>query len=292
MIKRSLGGWSFDIFNVCFMFLIVVITLYPLWYILMASISDSLSLTQHQGLILKPLGFSLNAYKLVFRNPMIPTGFLNTLFIVIVGTVINIILTSMSAYVLSRKKLMLKGILLFMCTFTMIFSGGLIPFYLQVRSLGLMGNRFAIILPTAISTFNLIILRTAFAGLPDSLEESAKIDGANDFTIFGRIMVPLAMPSIAVIILYCAVGHWNGWFNAMLFMTERSMYPLQLILREILVNNATDSMLTSVSGGDKEMISESIKYTTIIVATVPVLVVYPFLQRYFVKGVMIGALKG
>ncbi len=292
VVKRSAGEIVFDGFNVLMMLLLVFVTAYPFWYVVSASFSDALKLMQHQGFLILPLGFSTLAFQLVFTNPMIGTGYLNTLFLVVVGTLINIVLTSMSAYVVSRKQLMLRNGIMLAAVFTMYFGGGLIPFYLQVKALGLLGSMFAVILPTAISTFNLIILRTAFASIPESLEESARIDGANDLTIFARIMVPLALPSIAVIILYCAVGHWNGWFNAMLFLQKREQYPLQLILREILINNSTADMLTSVGGTDKEMIGESVKYATIVIATLPVLVVYPYLQKYFVKGIMIGAIKG
>lgn len=291
-IRQSSGERLFSFINVLFMLLIMLLTLYPLWYVLMSSVSDALQLTQHQGPVLLPLGFSLAAYRLVFENPMIGQGYLNTLFIVLVGTSINIVLTCMAAYALSRKQVYWKNTLMFLATFTMFFSGGMIPTFLQVKSLGLLDNLMAIILPTALSTYNLIILRTSFGAIPDSMEESARLDGANDFVILARIIVPLAMPSIAVIILYYAVGHWNGWFNAMIYLSSREKFPVQLILREILINNSTDQMMTNVAGNDKLMVSESIKYATIVVATAPILAVYPFLQKYFVKGVMIGAIKG
>ncbi len=241
--------------------------------------------------MLKPLGFSLEAYKLVFENPMILTGYRNTLFYVTVGTSINLLMTSLSAYVLSRKNVMFKNAMM-MVVFTMFFSGGLIPFYLTVRELGLSDSMWAVILPTAMSTYNMIVMRTAFTAIPDSLEESARIDGANDFTILFRIILPLSLPVVAVMILFYAVGHWNAWFNAMIFLRTRDKYPLQIVLREILIASSTDDMTTNVDSLDKEPLGETIKYATIIVATLPILMVYPFLQKYFVQGIMIGALKG
>lgn len=292
MIRRTQGERIFAVFNTLFLTLVVILTLYPFWYVVASSISDALRLTQHQGLLLLPLGFDLSAYRMVFMNPMISQGYMNTLFIVVVGTSINMVMTCLSAYVLSRTDVYWRNLIMMLITFTMFFSGGLIPLYLQVKSLGLVNNLMAIILPTAISTYNTIIMRTAFAAVPASLEESAKLDGANDFHILSLVIIPLSLPTIAVIALYYVVGHWNGWFNAMIYMTDRAKYPIQLILREILLNNSTDSMMTSVGGTDKMMIGETIKYATIVVATLPILAVYPFLQKYFVKGVMIGAIKG
>jgi putative aldouronate transport system permease protein len=181
-----------------------------------------------------------------------------------------------------------------MIIITMYFNGGLIPNYFNIKELGLYNSIWSLILPGAISTFNLIILRTAFLAVPDSLEESAKLEGANHFVILFRIILPLTMPTVAVLILYYAVGHWNSWFNAMIYLKTRTKFPLQLILREILIQNDSTSMTAGMSGdtGDKLAIAETIRYATIIVATLPILCVYPFLQKYFTKGVMVGAVKG
>jgi putative aldouronate transport system permease protein len=212
------------------------------------------------------------------------------LFIVIVGTLINVILTSFGAYYLSRKgQTASKAVGLFIL-FTMFFSGGMIPVYLNVDSLGLANKIWAVIIPNAINTFYLFIMKTAFAGIPDSMEESAKLDGANHLTILFRIYMPLSKAVLAVMVLYYGVDHWNAWFNAMLYFRDRSLYPLQLILREILIaNDMTQMVNLSV---DTEQIAETIKYAVIVVATMPILCLYPFLQKYFVKGVMIGAIKG
>lgn len=294
-IKRSNGEKAFDILNVLIMILLMIVCMYPLLYVLFASMSDPYKLMQHRGLLMKPLGFTLNGYLLVFKNPNITIGFLNTFFYVVIGTSINLFVTSMSAYVLSRKNLLFGKPLMLMVTVTMFFSGGLIPFYLQVQRLGLVDSRLAIILPSAISVWNLIVMRTAFQSIPESLIESSKIDGANDFTILFRIIIPVSKATLAVIALFCAVGQWNSWFNAMIFLRDRSKYPLQLILREILISNDTREMMNLPKGSAQFIKADAyktlIKYSTIIVSTLPILCVYPFLQKYFVKGVMIGSVK-
>ena len=237
------------------------------------------------------LGFTLDAYKAVLDNPMISTGYRNTIFYVVAGTALNLFMTALGAYALSRRNVYFKDFFMFAIVFTMVFHGGLIPTYLVVGNLGLLNTPWALIVPGAISTFNLIIMRTAFQQVPISLEESARMDGANDFTILFRVIIPLSMPVIAVMILWYTVGHWNSYFSELIYLRDRELYPLQLILREILVNNNTDSMMTGASTLDKIDVGETIKYATIIVSTLPILILYPFLQKYFVKGVMIGAIK-
>ena len=187
---------------------------------------------------------------------------------------------------------MLRNFLMLLAVFTMFFSGGIIPNYLLVRNLGMLNTIWAIVLPTAINTFNMIIMRTAFISIPASLEESAFIDGANDLVVLFRIILPLSKAVLSVIILYYAVGHWNAWFNASIYLRNRDLYPLQIILREILITNSTDIMLTGVHAADRGPVGEIVKYAAIIVATVPILMIYPFMQRFFAKGVMIGAVKG
>lgn len=291
MIKRSVGEIVFDIFNVLFMIVFMCVMVYPLLYVVLASISNASDLMAHRGLLLKPFGFHPESYVQVFKNPMIVKGYLNTIFIVVVGVTISIILTSLGAYFLSRKDVMWRNAVMFLILTTMFISGGLIPFYLIVKNVRLINTLWSLIIPQAINTFNLIIMRTSFASIPDSLEESAKIDGANDFTVLFRIVLPLSLPIIAVMILYYGVGKWNEWFYASVFLKNRELFPLQLILREILLQNSTSDMMTALAQGDKEQVAETIKYATIVVATLPVICVYPFLQKYFVKGVMIGAVK-
>jgi putative aldouronate transport system permease protein len=262
-------------------------------YVLYASFSLPSRYMSHEGLLFWPLGFSTASYAAVLRNPMISTGYFNTIVIVVLGVFLSTLLTSMGAYFLSRKNIPLKNPVMFFIVFTMFFSGGLIPFYLTVTGMYLDRSLLCLILPVAVNTFNLIIMRTAFLAIPDSMAESAQIDAAGHFTILFRIILPLALPTVAVIVLFYGVGYWNAWFNAMIFLRDRDLYPLQLVLREILIQNDTNSMNAMVSGdqGDPQMVAETIKYSVIIVATVPILALYPFIQRYFVKGVMIGAIK-
>lgn len=284
----------FDALNVVFLFILGLSTLYPMLHVLFSSLSEPTELARHRGLMFLPRGLTLMGYKLVFQNPNIMVGYLNTIFYVTVGTTVNIFLTAFGAYVLSRKKLLLRNALMFMVVFTMFFSGGLIPLYLVVMKLGLLDTRWAIIFPTAILTWNLIVMRTSFATIPDSLEESARIDGAHDFTILFRIILPVSKAVLAVMILFYAVGRWNSWFEAAIYLQDRELYPLQLILREILIQNDMNGMkqATGVTQRHETLYRALVQYATIIVATVPILAIYPFLQKHFVKGVMIGSLKG
>ncbi|WP_282937500.1 carbohydrate ABC transporter permease [Paenibacillus sp. RC67] len=290
-IKRSPGELVFDTAVYIILSALIIVTIYPLLHVTFASFSDANQIVAHQGLLLKPLGFNLEAYKLVFANASILVGYGNTLFIVIVGVAFNLILTALGAFVLSRKNLFWGKTIMFMVLLTMFFNGGLIPLYLIVKGIGLLDSLWAVIIPFSINTFNLIIMRTSFQSIPEALEESAKIDGANHFVLLFKIIIPLSLPVMAVIALYYAVDKWNGWFYASIFLRDRELFPLQIILREILISNSTDSM-SSGAGGDQFQIGETIKYATIMVATLPILCVYPFLQRFFVKGVMVGAVKG
>ena len=293
VIKRSTSGAVFDWLNYIFMVLLMLICVYPLYYVLVASLSDSNLLAAHRGFLLAPLGFNLDSYKAVVEYPIITQGYLNTIIIVAVGVSLNLILTMFGAYFLSLRGISLKGPVMLLIMFTMFFSGGLIPFYMTVRGLGLYDTYAALILPGAVSTYNLIIMRTAFMDIPPALKESAEIDGANDLVVLFRIILPVTMPTVAVIILYYGVGHWNSWFNAQIFLKSRKLYPIQLVLREILLNNEQKAgMISSVMEGDKPQIGETIKYATVIAATAPILAIYPFLQKYFVKGIMVGSVKG
>lgn len=292
MIKKSLGERIFDALNVIFMILLIIVTLYPVLYVVFASFSNGTALMKHRGLLVGPLGFNINAYKMVFRNPMIIRGYGNTLFILMVGVSLSIVMTSLGAYFLSRENVMWKTPVMFLIVFTMFFSGGMIPFYLTVKDLGMIDSLWSVIVPFMINTYNMIIMRTSFATIPISLEESAKLDGAGHWTILTRIVMPLSKAVIAVMVLYYGVGIWNSWFWASTFIRTRELYPLQVILREILLQNDTNIMTAGVGVIDQEQAAETVKYATIVVATLPILCVYPFIQKYFVKGVMIGAVKG
>ena len=287
-MKKKKKGLLFDLLNGAVLTLVALVTLYPFLYVVFASFSDPLELMSNSGLLFAPMGFSLDAYVRVFENPSIYSGYANTIFYVVVGTLVNIIATCMAAYVLSRKQFMLRRFLTVMFIFTMYFNGGLIPSYLLIKYLDLINSRLALILPGAVNTFNLMIMITGFEGVPESLEESARMDGAGDWTILFRIIMPLAKPTIMVMVLYYAVGHWNSWFNAMIYLRDADKMPLQIFLRDIL----TRSQLGAMSGQvDVEDVGLTIKYATIIVSTVPILCIYPFIQKHFVKGVMIGAVK-
>lgn len=292
VIRKSIGERIFDIFNHVFLGLVSVLTIYPFIYVVFASLSDPVEMTRHQGILLRPIGFSVEAYNAVFQNPNIGVGYKNTLIYVFGGTFINLLLTSFGAYALSRKTLESRNKIMLAIVFTMMFSGGMIPTYLLVKNLNMLDTMWALLIPNAVSTWNLIIMRTSFMAIPDSLEESAKIDGANDFTILFKVVLPLSKAVLAVIILFYAVYHWNAWFNAAIYLRKREFFPLQLILREILIENDTNSMMTGASATDKVPIGETIKYATIVVSTLPILMVYPMLQNYFIKGVMVGAVKG
>jgi putative aldouronate transport system permease protein len=291
-LRESLGERLFGIGNVAFLIVLMIVMVYPLLFILFASLSNANELTPHRGLLFAPIDLTFEAYRRVLQNPLILSGYRNTLFIVIVGTSLNVFMTALGAYALSRRNVLFKNPIMFGIVFTMFFSGGLIPSYLLVgQTLHMQDTLWALIIPGAMSTLNLIIMRTAFNAVPVSLEEAARMDGANDWTILFRIVIPLSWPVVAVMILFYGVGHWNAFFSALVYLRDRDLYPLQLVLREILISSNVQNMTTDVASGDVQAIGETIKYATIIVATVPILFVYPYLQRYFVKGVTIGAIK-
>ncbi len=288
-VKRSRGENIFNVCNITIMVLFMIACLYPFWYVICASFSKSTLLMGNTNAIMLPLGFSTAAYERVFNTAAIWRGYGNTIIYVVVGTAINIFMTLLAAYFLSRKNLPGKTVLTILIMFTMYFSGGMVPGYLNIQQLHLYDTRWALLIPGALSTYNLIIMRTAMSGIDDSLTESAMLDGAGHFTILWKILVPLCKATIAVLVLYYGVAHWNSWFNAMIYLEDKSKQPLQLVLRQILI---LSDMSAADIGDDVEQLSETIKYATIIVSTVPILALYPFLQKYFTKGVMVGAVKG
>lgn len=275
-----------------FLIFLSVIFIYPLFYVLFSSLSDPAQLTRHRGLLLAPIGFSTVAYEAVLKNPQILSGYRNTLFVLLVGLCFNITLTCIGAYFLTRTKaLFYKPIMIFILL-TMYFSGGLVPFFLTVRDLGMYNSLWALIIPSAISTYNLILLRSYFASIPESLVESVNIDGGGHWTVLFHIFIPLSKAAMAVMVLYYGVSHWNSWFNAMIFLRKADQYPLQLILRNMLIEGSNLDINTSHGAMDYEVMAKSIKSAAIIVSTLPILCIYPFLQKYFVGGLMIGSLKG
>lgn len=293
MKKKRKTFRVFPFINGFLMLCIIFVTAYPVYYVVVASFSDPGALARETGILWAPLKpFTLAAYRQVFANASILTGFRNTLFVLGAGLAVNLILTMLGAYFLSIKGPRLKSAIAFMIIFTMYFSGGMIPAYLNVKSLGLLDSLWALILPGAINTTNLIIMKSAFCAVPESLMESARLDGASHFQILSRIMVPLCKATIAVLVLYYGVGHWNAWFNASIYLRNSEKFPLQLVTRNIL-NLTQMSALTGGAGTDEmAQLADLIKYALIVVTTTPILILYPFLQRYFVKGVMVGAIKG
>lgn len=293
MKDNSRGYRVFTVFNYVILTAIAIACLYPFYYVVAASVSNPEELMRHQGLILKPLGeMTLDGYRMVFSNNLVLSGFKNTFFVLFVGLVFNLALTTLGAYVLSLKDLMLRKPLTILVIVTMYFSGGLIPTYLNVRDLGMLDSIWSLIIPGAITTSNLIIMRSAFLSVPDSLSEAARMDGANHIQILFKVMLPLVKATLAVMVLYYAVSHWNSWFQASIYLRTPSKYPLQLVLRNILVESQTGDMMQDIGAARSPQVQQLIKYALIVVSSVPIISIYPFLQKFFQKGVMMGAVKG
>lgn len=287
---------AFDKLNTLFVFLIVVVIIYPLIFVISASISDPAAVSTGE-MWLWPVDITFEGFKLVFNNDAIWLGYRNTIFYTILGTLIHLIILLPCAYALSRKELMAKKFILWIILFTMLFNGGLIPTYLLIKSLGMVDTIWAIVIPNVVGAWSILVARAFFQqSIPDQLVEASKIDGASDFYIFAKIVLPLSLPIIAVMALFHAVSLWNQYFIALIYLSDQNLYPLQLILREILVVNEIGA-----DGGGEAGLAESlvnqvktaglVKYAVIIVSSLPLLIVYPFLQRFFVKGVLIGSVK-
>ena len=289
-IKETRGEriFTWTIYGILFLFCALII--FPLLHIISGSFSDPMSLLRGE-VSFWPKGFTLTMYEKVFKDSSIWRGYRNTIFYTVMGTAISVAITTCAAYSLSRKDFYGKNIFMGMFVFTMFFNGGMIPTFLIVQRLNLLNTFWALILPTAVSTYNLIIMRTFFQStIPFELVESASLDGCTDLGIFFRIVLPLSGPIIAVMVLFYGVGQWNAWLPALLYLRDRALYPLQMVLREVLIESDISNM--AGSSGDVEVIGDGLKYATMVVATVPIMCLYPFLQKYFVKGVMIGAVKG
>jgi len=278
-----------------YLFLVVflLIVLYPVVYIVSASFSDPLAVSAGK-VWLFPVDFSLRGYQVTFENPQILTGYLNSIFYTVFGTLISVALTILIAYPLSRRGLFGANVIMFLITFTLIFSGGLIPTYLVVKQLGMIDTRWALLIPQAIAAFQVIIARTFFrTAIPDELVEAAELDGCNDLQFLWSVVLPLSAPIIAVLALMYAIGQWNGYFDALLYLKSDSVVPLQLVLRNILILNTTSSgVMDAAAMAERQQLADLLKYCLIVVGSVPVLIIYPFVQRYFVKGMLIGSIKG
>lgn len=291
-IRQTKSDRVFDIINVTLLIGVLIIVLYPLVFVVSASFSNSMAVMQGK-VRLWPIGFNIESYRAVFQNSKIITGYKNTIIYTLVGTAVNIVMTIAGAYPLSRKDFVGRNIIMMYITFTMFFGGGLIPSYIINKSLGLVNNFWVMILPGAVSVWNLIVMRSFFQNsIPVELQEAAFIDGCSNFNLLFKIVLPLSAPIIAVMVIFYGVGHWNAFFTALIYFKEQKRFPLQLVLREILIQNDMHDMTGDGTLLAQQLLAESIKYSVIIVSSLPVLMLYPFLQKYFVKGVMVGAIKG
>lgn len=291
----SASDKAFDIVNYILLALVLFVTAYPLYYVVVASVSDPFKVYAGQTMIY-PVGFSWGGYQRIFQDAMITKGYLNSTIYTVVGTFVSVVLTCVSGYALSKKTLPGRRWIMLFLLFTMYFNGGLIPTYLTVRDVGMFNTIWALIIPNAISVYNLIIARTFFeSNIPESLTEAASIDGSSNIGTMVRIVMPLSTPIIAVMVVFYAVGLWNNWFDALIYTTKSEMAPLQLVLRSILIKSqASSDMLMGMDANyaEKQKITEMLKFASIVVASIPMLIIYPFVQKYFSKGIMIGAVKG
>ena len=297
-------SWNDRIFLIVIYAVIIVITLaclYPLYFTIIASVSEAHDV--YTGKVnLLPSKFTLEAYQLVFQNSSIWLGYANTIFYTVVGTMLNLLLTIPSAYALSKERMYGRSFLMTLFIITMYFGGGMIPNYLLLKNLHLINTRWVLILCGGLSVYNMVVTRTYFQNnIPETLYEAARIDGASEFLIFLKMVIPLSAPIIAVITLYYAVGHWSSYFNAMIYLSDQELYPLQVVLRRILILNETAYQDATASGASAEELLSAerqaymaltMKYALVFIASAPMLIVYPFVQKHFVKGIMIGSLKG
>ncbi|WP_405107524.1 carbohydrate ABC transporter permease [Paenibacillus sp. FSL K6-1217] len=281
----------FSIINGIALLMVAVVTLYPFIHMLAVSLSSDSNVIQNKVSIW-PKGFNLDMYKVVLEDSKIWAAYKNTIVYTFTGTLISLLITSTGAYALSRSDMALRKSLTMLIVVTMFFSGGMIPTFLVVRSLNLVDTVWGMVLPGAVSTWNLILMRTFFAGIPKELEESGRMDGLNDIGIFARIIVPLSKASFATIALFYAVSMWNNFLGPLLYLRSSELFPLQVLLRNMVLAGTSSSGDVTGIGGDNQIVEESLKYATIMVSTLPILAVYPFIQKYFVQGAMIGAVKG
>ena len=290
-IRKTPGSIAADVLIYFIGVLAILVTIIPFLHVIAMSLSDP-NLVAKQEIFLWPKGINVAAYSMVMENQLFWTTYGNTLWIVFFGTLTNILLTVTLAYPLSRVNFFMRRPVMKLVTFTMFFSGGMIPLFILVNQLGLYNSRWAVILPYAISTYNLIVCRTFFEGIPESLVESAKLDGATDIRVLWSIIMPLSKPILAVLVLFYAVGHWNSYFPAMLYISKPTLQPVQVYLMRVLIQDSEALAGEGSAGFSRALIVEQLKYAVIIVTVLPIAILYPFLQKYFVQGVMIGAVKG
>ena len=288
---RGLGSRIFDVLNLALMIVVALVTLYPFYHITVISLSNGNAVLRGE-VSFWPAGFTLRTYELVFGNRAVATGLLNSVKYTGVGTTINLVMTALCAYPLARPRFSGRLPLTWLVSLTMFFSGGLIPLYLVVMGLGLRNTMWALVLPWAINVWYMFILRTSFQQIPEEIYEATVMDGANDLQTMVHVILPLCKPTLATLLMFYAVGHWNEFFNALVFLDDRNLYPIQLVLRNVVVLGRFEQTAELGAASEFAVIERTLKYATIMVSTLPILAVYPFVQRYFVKGVMVGSIKG
>lgn len=291
--KRGPFDIVFDGLIYLFMLLFFIIVAYPILYVLALSFSSREAVLNNEVYII-PVGFNFDNYKLVLKHEFLPKAFLNSVFYTVFGTLYSMTLTILGAYALSRKNYFGRDFIMFLIAFTMMFGGGMIPSYMLIKNLGLLNTRLALIIPFAVSQYNLIVMRTYMQQIPSAIEESAKLDGANDFVILFRIFVPMSKPVIATITLFYAAGQWNDFFSGLIYLDDKNKFPLQLVIRDLLItqNDATLNQGLAAQQGMPSLTPGGFRAAIVVVTVLPLLVVYPFIQKYFVKGVMLGSIKG
>ena len=292
-IKETKSDKIFDFLNIGIAAFILLVIAYPIWVVIISSFSDPFALMAGK-VWLYPVGFTLDGYEAIFKHQQVWTGMYNSLIYTVCGTIVNMIVTVLAAYPLSRKDFTLQGPIALIFAFTMWFSGGLIPTYLMIKDMGLFNSRWVMIIPTAMNVWNMIILRTYFqSNVAGELLESAKLDGCDDFRYLWSIAIPLAKPSLAVVCLYYLVANWNVFMNAYLYLNKQELYPIQIVLREILLMGRVEEVSTNaLEESQAQLMNELLKYSLVIVASLPMIIIYPFVQKFFVKGIMVGAVKG
>jgi len=294
-MKTSISRKVFLLLNHTFLAAFAIVCILPMLHVLFSSISDPNWLNSHRGLVLWPNGINFVGFQLVFKNVMLINGFINTVKYVVIHLVIGLLLTLTGGYVLAKRNLLWKNVIMFIISFTMLFNGGLVPTYINLSNLKLTDTIWAVVLPGAISVMNLILIRTAFSTVPESLLESARLDGAGRYRILFSISLPLITATVATVSLYMIIGMWNSWFPAAMYLSDRKLYPMQLILREILIVNESGALSPEAAAGlegNASLYNQLVKYSTIIVSSAPMIILYPFIMKYFKSGMRIGAIKG
>lgn len=295
-MRKSISRLVFEIINALILVILAFLCLMPMWHVLCSSLSDPNWLNSYRGIVWWPHGLNFEGYNLVFENVQLIRGFFNTVLYVVLHLVIGLALSLTGGYVLAKRDVLWRDPIMFIISFTMLFNGGIVPTFINLRNLHMIDTIWAVVLPGSLSVMNLILMRTAFQTVPETLLESARLDGASEMRILWSISIPLIKATIATVSLYLVIGMWNSWFPAAIYLTDRKLYPMQLILREILIVNQDASIsaeaMSSLEGQDANLYRDLVKYSTIIVSSLPMIILYPFIMKYFKSGVRVGAIKG